>query len=108
MATPAEISRIRSELFSINVEYPAGDYPATWSLGLVSNYDDKGLQINNIAKSTVTLIDYVNDFAPLNGTGTPEGVVTSNNSKTYYRIDGSTTETYFNPNVGAITGWVLI
>ena len=46
------------------------------------------------------------EFAPLTGTATPEGAVTSNRSQTYYQIDGMTTDIFFNPAIGVNTGWV--
>ncbi len=45
---------------------------------------------------------------PQTGTATPEGAVTSNLNRTYYRIDGMTTEIYFNPMAGVNTGWILM
>lgn len=45
---------------------------------------------------------------PKTGTVTPENTVESNLSRTYYRIDGSTMEIYFNPQAGVNTGWTLM
>ena len=56
----------------------------------------------NIADSGVK----VSDLTVIIGTGAPNGVVTSNQSRLY--IDDAVPTQYFNANVGVNTGWVAL
>lgn len=60
----------------------------------------------NIATNTSAIAD-INDgrYSPLDGSGSPEGITTANNSKQY--IDTAAGQTYYNPVIGANTGWIL-
>lgn len=49
--------------------------------------------------------DYINDSAPQFGTGSPEGVVTANNSQVYYDESVAPVIMYVNQTIGADTGW---
>lgn len=76
------------------------------------------LNTSNIARNSASIADLTNRveslemqipmLQPQMGADTPEGNVTSNLNRTYYRIDGMITEIYFNPMAGVSTGWILM
>ena len=51
-----------------------------------------------------------NEFTPLEGSGNPEGVITSNSSKTYVDTDLSPVSVtmYYNNTINSNTGWVPV
>lgn len=61
--------------------------------------------VTDLQTRLMTAEQAITDLSPLTGTATPEGVITSNRSQTYYQISGSTTEIFFNPQIGVNTGW---
>lgn len=63
---------------------------------------------DNLRNALVSLISMVSggDFSPLSGSGSPEGVVAANYSQLY--IDTVAPAIYYNPTLGAETGWVLL
>lgn len=79
-----------------------------FSESLTEDYDQKGTTIKELKEAVSTLTDAVNSLSPKSGDKAPEGVITSNRSQLYYRIDGATKEIYFNHNVGVKTGWLQI
>ena len=50
----------------------------------------------------------LSQLTPQTGTQAPENAVTANRNGLYVRIDGMTTELYYNPTAGSNTGWTLI
>lgn len=76
------------------------------SPSLMEDYDQKGTSIRELKNAVTTSADAINGLSPKTGTQSPEGVITSNRSQLYYRVDGSTKEIYFNPSVGVNTGWL--
>ena len=74
------------------------NFPAATERGL-DDYSAKGRDLARLLSAIPNLI-------PLDGTGSPEGVVTSNLSKQY--IDTAANQIYFNPVVGVDTGWVAL
>jgi len=74
------------------------NFPAATERGL-DDYSAKG-------RDLARLLSVIPDLIPLDGTGSPEGVVTSNLSKQY--IDTTANQIYFNPVVGVNTGWVAV
>lgn len=73
---------------------------------IANNAAQIATNITNIAQNTSDIAD-INDgrYSPQDGTGSPEAVVTANNSKLY--IDTAANQTYYNPVIGANTGWIL-
>ena len=65
------------------------------------DYSAKGRDILNLIGAVNKL---ANETAPLFGTGSPEGLVTSTISQLY--IDTNTNTWYSNPALGVNTGWV--
>lgn len=74
------------------------NFPAASEQGL-DDYSAKGRDI-------ARLFSIANNLIPLDGTGSPEGVVESNFSKMY--IDTAANQLYFNSNVGVNTGWIAL
>jgi len=72
-----------------------------WSQNAIEDYQGKANDINTI----VTLINN-GGLSPLSGEGSPEGVIEANYTLMY--IDTLVPASYFNPEFGAITGWVLL
>ncbi len=64
--------------------------------------------ISALSTRVTTLEGQIPQLQPQTGTAAPEGMVTSNLSRTYYQIDGMTTALFFNPMAGVNTGWVQI
>lgn len=48
---------------------------------------------------------FINNWSPQFGTGSPEGVVTCNNSQVYYDTSVTPVIMYINQTIGADTGW---
>lgn len=90
----------------------------TLDMQLVSLADRVTTNTSNIATNTAAIsaltdrVDVLEMQIPMlqpqTGTAAPEGAVTSNLNRTYYRIDGDTREIYFNPMSGVNTGWILM
>lgn len=74
----------------------------------VSTIESQVTGIADLVNRVLALEMQIPMLQPQTGTGTPEGSITSNLSRTYYRIDGMTTEIWFNPVTGVNTGWVLM
>ena len=106
--TPTELKNLKDRLFAINVDFPATSYPDQWSLDLRSNYADKGQQINFVAKSLSSIIDNISSLYPPSGTIDPNGNITANESKVYYRENQGVIEIWVNSNVGSDTGWIQV
>ncbi len=72
-----------------------------WTQNAIEDYQGKGQDIN-------TVVSLINNggLSPLSGEGSPEGVIEANYSLTY--IDTLVPASYFNPEFGEITGWVLL
>ena len=88
-------------------EIPRSDLQANgMSQSLMEDYDQKGTSIRELKNAAKTNADAINSLSPKSGSVTPEGVITSNRSQVYYRVDGATREIYFNPSVGVNTGWL--
>lgn len=66
--------------------------------------------VNRIITALSELSESVSSLSPLSGTGSPEGVVTSNLSQVYYDLTNAPTNVtmYFNENVGVDTGWLQV
>lgn len=60
-----------------------------------------------LKSDVLALINIINDnqLSPQFGSGSPEGVVTSNINRTYFDTDGVNATMYINENIGADTGW---
>lgn len=74
------------------------NFPSASEQGL-DDYSAKGRDI-------IRLFILANSLIPLDGVGSPEGIAESNFSKMY--IDTNANQLYFNPIVGANTGWVAL
>ena len=74
------------------------NFPAATERGL-DDYSAKG-------RDLARLLVVIPELIPLDGAGSPEGVVISNLSKQY--IDTSANQLYFNPVAGVKTGWVAV
>ena len=76
------------------------DHPK-WSVNAIEDYQGKGQDIN-------TILSLLNngELSPLSGEGSPEGLIEANYSLTY--IDTLVPASYFNPELGSDTGWVLL
>ncbi len=84
---------------------------ATNASNIATNTSNIATNASNIAALNTrveTLEGNILMLQPQTGTAAPEGMVTSNLSRTYYRIDGTTTEIYFNPSATGNTGWILM
>lgn len=86
------------------------EVPATYGID-----NDYGIEDLMALKEDVrSLISLVNDsnstFTPQFGTGSPEGVVTSNFNRTYYdtTLSPVSVTLYVNQNIGVSTGWVIV
>lgn len=86
-----EYAEVYSEMFKKDL--PAEDY-----FQLKRDHE-------NLLNAFTSLLAMVSDgeFSPLNGTGSPEGVVTSNYSQLY--VDTAVPTLYFNSVIGVNTGW---
>jgi len=62
--------------------------------------------IDDYYAKTILIRQIINESGPKNGSGSPEGVVTSSISKLY--VDTDIPTQYFNPVVGVKTGWVAL
>lgn len=64
----------------------------------------------DLAKAQISLTEAIVSLSPLFGTGSPEGVITSNNSMVYFDTTNSPTDVtqYFNDTVGINTNWVQV
>lgn len=62
----------------------------------------------NLVNAVTAMITAINgdEFSPIIGIGSPEGVVTSNHSLQY--IDENTNQQYYNTTYGANTGWIAL
>ena len=76
-----------------------------WSQNAIEDYQMIKDDINQLI-AFVNQIDDVDNLSPLDGTGSPEGVETANISKFY--VDTAVPTLYFNPVIGADTGWVAL
>lgn len=58
-------------------------------------------------RDILSIVSAVNNgaFEPQFGSGSPEGVVTSNENRTYFDMSGATAIMYVNENIGVNTGW---
>lgn len=76
-------------------------------LDIAQNASDIAQNALNIQANTDAIAE-INDgrYSPQFGTGSPEGVVTSNNNQTYF--DLSVPEMWVNPTIGVNTGWVQV
>lgn len=62
----------------------------------------------NLVSAVTTIIEIINggEFSTMQGSGSPEGVTTANYSLLY--IDTDVSQLYYNPEYGAITGWIAL
>lgn len=60
-----------------------------------------------IKRDLNAIVDAVNngEFSPKFGSGSPEGIVTSNSNLTYFDMSGATAIMYVNETIGVNTGW---
>lgn len=58
-------------------------------------------------RDILAIVSAVNNgaFEPKFGSGSPEGVVTSNENRTYFDMSGEQAIMYVNENIGVNTGW---
>lgn len=80
-------------------------------IGFTDNMrDDYFAMRNTVSQITANLNQIISDFnagefSPQFGTGSPEGVVTSNKNRTYFDTSGAQAIMYINENAGVNTGW---
>ena len=60
----------------------------------------------SLAQDLITTAQSIDSNLMQVGTGSPEGVITSNKSRQYF--DSSANTLYINPDVGSDSGWVAI
>lgn len=72
--------------------------------GLPTNFKDDYFAIKG---ELLQIISILNDglLEPKFGGGSPEGVVTSNENRTYFDMSGANAIMYVNENIGVNTGW---
>lgn len=68
------------------------------------NADERA--INDYSAKGREILRSLRESAPEQGSGSPEGVVTSTLSRLY--VDTDIPQLYFNPSLGSNTGWVAI
>lgn len=82
------------------------------SYGIDNDYAiDDFMAIKEDIINLITLINNTNStFTPQFGTGSPEGIVTSNYNRTYYdnTLSPASATMYVNETVGSKIGWVII
>jgi hypothetical protein len=71
----------------------------------VNDYMSLKAKITEAVVIVNQLVDFINNSAPQFGTGSPEGVVTANNSQVYYDTSVAPVIMYVNQSIGADTGW---
>ena len=81
--------------------------------GLYKLKDDNAVEDMAALKADIAaLINIINtgDLVPIQGVGSPEGVVTSNSSLTYIDTTSAPTSVtmYINESIGESTGWVQV
>lgn len=87
-----------------------GEVPQAYNMSSEYGIDD----LMALKEDIAALISLVNDsnstFTPQFGTGSPEGLVTSNFNRTYYdtTLSPVSVTLYVNQNVGVNTGWVIV
>ena len=76
----------------------------------VEDYDAVKEDLTIAQESIQTLINTLAGFSPLSGTGSPEGVTTSNSSQIYFdtTLDPVSVTMWFNSVVDTNTGWVQV
>ena len=106
------VTTIEGQLSGFNIRITANaENIATNAASIATNTENIATNAGAITALTMrveTLEGQIPMLQPQTGTDEPEGNITSNLNRTYYRIDGETREIYFNPTAGVNTGWILM